>query len=193
MSVHRHRHRRFLLILLGAAGCLAVVTGCGSSGTAGTTGQRRPSTQALEAASLKYADCMRSHGVPAFPDPVVNGNGLHIAIKAGSGVDPGSPGFQAAQKMCRKLLPGGGGAPSAQATATALAHLRTVSECMRAHGVTDFPDPTSTAPASPTGYSAIMSINGATLAIPQSIDMQSPAFRQAATTCHFGGGPPGGS
>jgi len=189
-----HCHRRSLLILVGSASCLAALAGCGSSGTTGTNGHRRPSTQALEAASLKYADCMRSHGVPAFPDPVVNGNGLHISIKAGSGVNPGSPAFQSAQGRCRKLLPGGGGTPSAQATAAAEAHLLTISRCMRAHGVTDFPDPTSTAPSSPTGYSAIMSNNGATLAIPESIDMQSPAFKQAATTCHFpAGGPPGGS
>ena len=49
---------------------------------------------------LKFASCMRSNGVPNFPDPQ-NGR---LTI---TGVDPNSPQFQAAMQACRKLLPGG--------------------------------------------------------------------------------------
>jgi hypothetical protein len=52
---------------------------------------------------LKMAECMRSHGVPNFPDPTVStgpgGHGVGIQI-GGGGVDPKSPAFLAAQKIC---------------------------------------------------------------------------------------------
>jgi len=53
---------------------------------------------------LKYVDCMRKNGVPKFPDPQPDGRML---FDGGSGVDPDSPQFKAAQEACRKLLPGG--------------------------------------------------------------------------------------
>jgi hypothetical protein len=58
---------------------------------------------------------------------------------------------------------------------------------MRAHGITDFPDPqTGSPPSDPAGYSAIMGVPGAFLAIPNSINPRSPAFTEAATACNFG-------
>jgi hypothetical protein len=50
---------------------------------------------------LKFAVCMRAHGVPNFPDPGLTG--LHI----GPNIDPRSPQFQAAQKACARDFPGG--------------------------------------------------------------------------------------
>ena len=53
------------------------------------------------AAALKYANCMRSNGVPDFPDP--NGQGL-IQIRNATGVlDPSSPQFQKAETACERL------------------------------------------------------------------------------------------
>jgi hypothetical protein len=52
---------------------------------------------------LKFAQCMRSHGIPNFPDPTA-ANAVHL----GAGVDPGSPQFQNAQKICQNLVPGAG-------------------------------------------------------------------------------------
>jgi hypothetical protein len=65
-------------------------------------------------AALKFAQCMRAHGVDV-PDPQV-GSGRGILIQkssAGAGssgpkIDPESPAFQSAQKACQSLLPGGG-------------------------------------------------------------------------------------
>ncbi|GAA4618825.1 hypothetical protein GCM10023195_84870 [Actinoallomurus liliacearum] len=54
-------------------------------------------------AMLKFAACMRKNGVPNFPDP----QGGKMIIAKGKGVDPDSPQFQAAQKACQKLMPGG--------------------------------------------------------------------------------------
>ena len=50
--------------------------------------------------TLKFSECMRSHGVPNFPDP--NGTG---AIQA-SGLNVGSSSFRAAANACRHLLGG---------------------------------------------------------------------------------------
>jgi hypothetical protein len=61
---------------------------------------------------LEFSACMRSHGLPKFPDPVFSSGGrTQMRIDAKSGLDPNSPIFQAAQKRCQKLLPdlGGGG------------------------------------------------------------------------------------
>ena len=51
--------------------------------------------------ALAHAVCMREHGVPNFPDPVitVNGHGISQA-SGGAGINPRSPAFQQAQKIC---------------------------------------------------------------------------------------------
>jgi hypothetical protein len=64
-----------------------------------------PQTSAEKAtansAALKYATCMRSNGVPGFPDP--NGQGL-IQIKNATGtLDTSSPQFQKAETACQRL------------------------------------------------------------------------------------------
>jgi hypothetical protein len=57
--------------------------------------------------ALKYAACMRSHGIPNFPDPsVVNGGGA-IGQRLPPGISPSSPQFQAANQACRQYQPGG--------------------------------------------------------------------------------------
>jgi hypothetical protein len=61
-----------------------------------------------QAQALKFSVCMRAHGVPKFPDPVVSGAGIQLTIKQGSGIEPNSPQFQAAQKTCQSLMPAGG-------------------------------------------------------------------------------------
>jgi hypothetical protein len=79
---------------------------------------------------------MRSHGVVLFPDPGPNGV---FSLNAGY-VDPRSPQFQSANKVCDKLLPNGGQPTAAQA-AQWMAEALKLSTCMQAHGIKDFPDP----------------------------------------------------
>jgi hypothetical protein len=88
-----------------------------------------PMTQAI-----KYASCMRTHGVTDFPDPRTRGTGS-VALSI-----PDSPAATAAMKACRQLL-SGGGAPSASEQARRLASLLKYAACMREHGVPSFPDP----------------------------------------------------
>jgi hypothetical protein len=50
---------------------------------------------------LRFATCMRSHGITNFPDPLVNGNGVAVDPH---GFDPKSPLFKAAQRACQKYM-----------------------------------------------------------------------------------------
>jgi len=50
---------------------------------------------------LRYARCVRSHGVPKMPDPDNRG---HLDVGPGSDVDVNSPQFEAAYNACRKDL-----------------------------------------------------------------------------------------
>jgi hypothetical protein len=58
-------------------------------------------------AMLKFAECMRSHGIASFPDPFENSHQIGFNT-SGTGIDQNSPRFKAAQKTCQPLLPGGG-------------------------------------------------------------------------------------
>jgi len=63
--------------------------------------------QAL-AETLKFVACMRSHGVPNFPDPTTSDGGVTIRINSRNGISPTSPVYEEAQKACQSLMPGGG-------------------------------------------------------------------------------------
>ena len=58
---------------------------------------------------------------------------------------------------------------------------------MRRHAVNGFPDPTLTPPpiSDRTKYSIVDDTNGAVLAVPNTINPSSPAFKQAASACGF--------
>jgi hypothetical protein len=135
---------------------------------------------------------MRSSGVPNFPDPTPSGNfNLHPGP---GGVDPLSPAFSAALPKCQKLHPLPGGLPSpGQAThpsKQALAQALRVSQCMRSHGVSWFPDPRTSVPsdAVPARYRLIVDESGAILAIPYVPPQAGPAYWQAAAACGIGSG-----
>jgi hypothetical protein len=85
---------------------------------------------------------MRDHGVQ-MEDPEVGENG-EMQVQIGAGPDsgeapPDKAKVDAAMKECQKLMPGGG--ENRQPSAEDLEKLRKMSECMRANGVPNFPDP----------------------------------------------------
>jgi hypothetical protein len=127
-----------------ALGALAavIVAGCGS------TAPKAPATSSSsikdpQQAAYKFSACMRAHGLTSFPDPVVHQSGNSISI--GIRVDPtitGSPAFKSAQQACQGIMPG----PMSSSQQAAQQHLKaehliSFARCMRAHGVTSFPDP----------------------------------------------------
>ena len=173
-------HRRSLLIAFAALVCALAIAACGSSDPTSTS---RLTGQSKLAGAFAFARCMRSHGVSDFPDPKATGNRIEI-LGANSGINVGSPAFQSAQTSCKHLLPGGGPG-SAHPSAQDKAQMFRLSQCMRQHGMTGFPDPTLTPPSNPADYSGVLDRNGVVIAIPRSIDTRSPAFKQAATACNF--------
>lgn len=145
----------------------------------GNTGSGTSSSQYQQA--VAYSACMQKHGVPDYPEPNSNGQ-TQISGGPGSDLDPNSPAFQKAQKDCQSLQPKLTPQQQQQHLAGALKY----SQCMRAHGVPDFPDPKTSANG---GIS--ITLNGG----PGSdLDPNSPTFQKAQQTCgHYlpGGGPKG--
>jgi hypothetical protein len=135
---------------------------------------------------LAFAECMRANGVPNFPDPRP-GRGALFAIPAGT--SPAAPAFRGAQAKCQKFLGGGPPIPgtTTHPSAQTLAKLLRISRCMRQHGVSGFPDPATTVPSNPTGIREITDFDGAILLFPSTLNLQSPAYKQALTAC---GAPP---
>ncbi len=62
--------------------------------------------QQFKARMLAFAACMRSHGVPNYPDPTFGSGGV-TQRSGGNGMDPNSPIFRAAQKNCQSNRTGG--------------------------------------------------------------------------------------
>jgi hypothetical protein len=56
---------------------------------------------------LRYAECIRAHGVPTFPDPT----SLGLRISPSSEIHLSSPRFLAAQRSCKSQSGIIGGAP----------------------------------------------------------------------------------
>ena len=161
------RLRAFTLVAIAAFS--ALVAGCGGGGSpqASTT----TTATVSQAALLAFSQCMRSNGVPSFPDPqrYAGGNVKLTIHQFGSG----TPHFQAALAACDHLLPSGGSGSqeSAQQQRTRLADELSFARCMRSHGVARFPDPTA------QGELSIAIVQA------QGIDVHSPAVLRVVTAC----------
>jgi len=68
----------------------------------GGSGPSPARVQLVKALSLAFSRCVRSHGVPNFPDPDSTGR---IPDPASVGIDQGSPKFEAANQACRRFRP----------------------------------------------------------------------------------------
>jgi hypothetical protein len=176
---------RQYLSMLGGALVLALVgsvaAGCGSSTNPASqqvTSQQSTSPASSSAstagtsadkhrlAGIKYAQCMRAHGVNVL-DPDQNGN---IKIDA-----PDTPqavvdrANQACQKLHAAFAAGAGMTPAQQAQA--VKEITNYARCMRAHQV-PMADP-FTGPNGGVGYS-----------IPRSVSPNSQVFKNADAACH---------
>jgi hypothetical protein len=125
------------------------------SGSPSATGPGGSSNAAAAASSpaVSYSHCMRSHGVPNFPDP---GSGGSLPKGTAQQFGVSSAQLQAAELACQHVLPSTGDlltpASLQQCYLThvcppalvqrALSAGRTFAHCMRSHGVPTWPDPT---------------------------------------------------
>lgn len=158
-------------------GLLAVsvsLAACGSS-SPGTTALGQAAGGSSKA--LNFGSCMRSHGVPNFPDLTSSSGGafaLRLQQVDGTtevnGVQVNGPAFKSAMQACRSELPGGGH-PGSLSASRREAALR-FSRCMRAHGVPSFPDPQF------SGGGVRIQIGGGT-----GLDPNAPAFKSAQQAC----------
>jgi hypothetical protein len=172
--------RALLTVALLPLACAMPLAACGSSGKNRTTASRADPL-------LAVSECMRDHGVTNYPDPSSAG----INIK-GTGINPNSPAFKSAQAICSKQMPSG--AIQTHAREQQIKQATETAECMRNRGVTGFPDPIVTSKPttfSPSEYSSVQYNNGILIAVPKSINEQSPAYEAAAKACNFTGSWPG--
>jgi hypothetical protein len=149
---------------------LATLAACGSAHKSSNAAGSHTNPHALE-----FANCMRAHGVPNFPDPTGAGGGVNLA---GTGIDPQSPSFKAAQRLCAKLAPGRPGGP--HATESQFIAALKFAKCMRLHGFPQFPDPTRfDAPPGP-----ILVIGaGLYFHVSTSFDPNTPQVNRAVAAC----------
>lgn len=119
----------------------ALIEGC--SNTPAGNGASSNSASNREQA-VKFAQCMRENGVPAFPDPDPSGALTIDQVANGSSLDVNSAAFAQAISACKDLEPGGftgqKRTPEQQQAALNFA------QCVRDNGVEDFPDPAPDAP-----------------------------------------------
>jgi hypothetical protein len=120
-----------------------LVAACGSNSPARASSSGGQPTQAqMQQDAVNFSDCMRSHGVAAFPDPS-DPHAFKSAMSPDS-AEARSPAFQSASAACAHLLPGGG--PRSQSSALSHAQIAAFlafARCLRSHGFPSFPDPTS--------------------------------------------------
>jgi subtilase family serine protease len=95
---HRGPRRAAALAVVAA---VAVLTACG--GSPSSSGGSASTESATYRADLAYAQCMRTHGVPGFPDPNPSG-GISISI---SGQPHANSPAARANDACEHLLPAG--------------------------------------------------------------------------------------
>lgn len=140
-SIRPRRRPASLAAVMATAAVLAGITlaGCGGPGSASGAGGPAAGPTAENSASpdagiAAIVACYRSHGDPSFPDPVYDpGDGQwHF------GVSPGSAPLST-QQACQHLFPQASASPPIPQAQ--FQQLVKFAECMRQHGVPNWPDP----------------------------------------------------
>lgn len=154
------------------AACAAIASVLLAAGVlAGCGGAHASSSTSFRSRAVAYANCMRSHGVPDFPDP--NSQGHLVISPSGpiSDLRPDSPAFTSALKACGPL-------PSDVTPAQEhQEYLKSVKAaiCMRTNGVPNYPDPKLIDGTIDHNFNPDLNISPS-----------SPAFERAAKKCGHG-------
>ena len=128
-----------------AAACSGSPSSTGSPTSPGgspTAGGAANAGQSANAQLLAFSQCVRSHGVPDFPDPQPGASNAKFSGAQQLGVS--SSRYQTAVNACQHLLPAGvdDQFPPAEVQQL-LIGMREFSQCVRSHGVPNWPDPTT--------------------------------------------------
>ena len=164
------------------AGSLAVMAGValltvacgGNSASTGSSGSPRAAGATSSATNqVAFAQCMRAHGIPNYPDP----SSVSGPVDSSQlGVSDAT--YESARTTCNHMSP----QPHANAGLTTaqeqhvLGELLNVAKCMRSHGVSNFPDPNSASTIWGSG-------GGQIFTLPSGIDPSSPQFTSARNAC----------
>lgn len=166
--------RAGLLAVMAGLALLTVACG-GNSASTGSGGSSRSAGAAPSASNnaVAFAQCMRSHGIPNYPDPSSVSDGIDSTQLGVSDTV-----YETARTTCNQLYPqrrGGTELTTAQEQQVE-AQLLKFAKCMRSHGLPSFPDPN---PASTIWESG----GGPIFSPPSSINPNSPQFTSAANAC----------
>ena len=156
---------------------LATLAACGS-GSGGRHPAASPTTMTnaqILAIGREAAQCMRQHGVPDFPDPVVDHDG-HLQLPQGVSGDHAKQELAAnpaAQQACEPILsrlPAGAVQDNGNPSAQDIENLKKFAQCIRQNGIPEFPDPKA---------DGTFPIHGT----PLETEGKSPRFRNAMDAC----------
>jgi hypothetical protein len=169
----RCRRPLILASVVAVAAFSLLAAGCGGGGSSGVASVASATTAATttQNGAVAFSRCMRSNGVPTFPDLPKNGG--HAIKETVQRLAASNPRFPAAERACNHLLPNGGSGPqeTGQQTRTQLADELSFARCMRSHGVSRFPDPTA------QGGLTVEMVQA------QGIDVHSPAVLRVVQAC----------
>lgn len=180
------RLKRVAVVASTTLAVCVLLTACGGSGSRinEQAATETSAEQEAEAKTAAFARCMREQGVD------VNASGA-LVVDGRSAARPGTSAFEEAQAKCEKFQPNVGVLSGPPPSAETLDKLVKIASCMRRHGISEFPDPTTRRPSpsslSPRKYPEITNYDGAVLLFPRTIDLEAPAYRRALTAC---GAPP---
>ncbi len=125
---------RPIAVIIGAAVLALLVAACSGSPSS-ASGSPSARGSASSPSAVGFSRCMRSHGVPNFPDPDSDDTIPKITPQQ---LGVSSSQYQVAQSACAYLLQ-----PAEAQVQLTLAGMRDFARCMRSHGVHDWPDPTT--------------------------------------------------
>jgi hypothetical protein len=148
---------RIAAAIIATAGLALLSAACDSPSSTGAGGSPNAGYSSSSPSAVGYSDCIRSHGVPTYPDP--SDGQLPKGGAQAFGVS--SSVFSAAQSACHHLLPDAGSFQEQASQCTLagdcppalvqqmMATDRKFAQCMRSHGVPNWPDPTTGLQGSP--------------------------------------------
>jgi hypothetical protein len=143
--------KQFTAIIATGALVLLAAACSGRPSSANVSGPGSTARPANSSSAVAYSQCMRSHGVPSYPDPGSDG-ALPKTSAQSLGVSNST--YQTAENACHRVLPASGESLPQQARQCSLTgdcppslvqHMlaggRIFARCMRSHAVPNWPDP----------------------------------------------------
>jgi hypothetical protein len=123
-----------------SAGCSngSAESGTTDTATASSAGTGGNNNATARDKAVKFAACMRENGYPDFPDPKASGEFPSFGISVSPAV------WVKALRACKELQPPG--SFSTHLSPKQLSAARKFAQCIREHGVKDFPDPVQDEP-----------------------------------------------